>query len=112
MDVEGNVALITGGASGLGEATARHLHAAGALVLIFDRDEERAKDIVSELGSGADMVAGDAASEADGQAAVDAALSLGALRMLVACAGGGTPSERTVRRDGTPHPLGSFVDTL
>src|SRR3954471_3273905 len=112
MQVEGNVALITGGASGLGEATARHLHAAGARVLIFDRDEARAKDIVADLGGGADMLAGDAASEADGQAAVEAALTLGPLRMLVACAGGGTPSERTVRRDGTPHDLGGFVDTL
>src|SRR5438067_5865333 len=89
MQVADNVALITGGASGLGEATARHLHAAGARVLIFDRDEGRAKDIVADLGDGADMVVGDAASEADGQAAVEAALTLGPLRMLVACAGGG-----------------------
>ena len=51
MQIADNVALITGGASGLGEATARHLHAAGARVLIFDRDEGRAKDIVAAYKS-------------------------------------------------------------
>src|SRR5687768_8150254 len=99
MQLEGNAALVTGGASGLGEATARHLHQRGARVLIFDRDEARAKDIVADLGERAAYVTGDAASESDTQAAVDAAGELGPLRVLVACAGGASRSERTLRRD-------------
>lgn len=112
MDIEGNVALITGGASGLGEATARHFHSMGASVLIFDRDADRASTIVKELGSRADFVSGDARSEADTQAAVDAAAELGPLRIVVACAGGGVGGGRTVGRDGTPHPLSTFQDTV
>jgi NAD(P)-dependent dehydrogenase (short-subunit alcohol dehydrogenase family) len=112
MQIEGNVAIVTGGASGLGEATARHLHARGATVLIFDRDAARAESIVGELGARAEFVAGDATTEADTQAAVDAAGELGPLRIVVACAGGGTKSIRTVQRDGAPHPLDDFVATL
>lgn len=112
MQIEGNVALVTGGASGLGEATARHLHARGASVLIFDRDADRAKAIVGELGARAEFVAGDARSEADNQAAVDAASELGSLRIVVACAGGATGGGRTVNRDGSPHPLALFQDTI
>jgi NAD(P)-dependent dehydrogenase (short-subunit alcohol dehydrogenase family) len=112
MQIEGNVALVTGGASGLGEATARHLHALGASVVIFDRDRARAEAIAGELGARADFVAGDATSEADTQAAVDAASELGPLRVVVACAGGGTKSIRTVQRDGTPHPLADFTATI
>lgn len=112
MHIEGNVALVTGGASGLGEATARHLHAKGASVLIFDRDADRAKALVDELGERADYVSGDARSEDDTQAAVDAAAQLGPLRIVVACAGGATGGGRTVNRDGTPHPLALFQDTV
>ena len=112
MQIEGNVALVTGGASGLGEATARHFHAKGASVLIFDRDADRASTIVKELGSRADFVAGDARSEADNQAAVDAAAELGPLRIVVACAGGATGGGRTIGRDGTPHALALFQDTI
>jgi NAD(P)-dependent dehydrogenase (short-subunit alcohol dehydrogenase family) len=112
MDIEGNVALVTGGASGLGEATARHLHALGASVLVFDRDEARADAIVKELGGRADAVAGDVRSESDTQAAVNAAAELGPLRIVVACAGGATGGGRTVNRDGTPHPLALFQDTV
>jgi NAD(P)-dependent dehydrogenase (short-subunit alcohol dehydrogenase family) len=112
MQIQGNVALVTGGASGLGEATARHLHARGATVVIFDRDADRGSMIVKELGSRAELVAGDATAEADTQAAGDAARELGPLRIVVACAGGGTKSCRTVQRDGSPHPLDDFVATL
>jgi NAD(P)-dependent dehydrogenase (short-subunit alcohol dehydrogenase family) len=112
MQIEGNVALVTGGASGLGEATARHLHARGASVLIFDRDAERAAAIVAELGPRAEFVAGDATTDTDTQAAMDAAAELGALRIVVACAGGGTKSIRTVQRDGSPHPLADFRATV
>jgi NAD(P)-dependent dehydrogenase (short-subunit alcohol dehydrogenase family) len=112
MEVKGTVAVVTGGASGLGEATARHLHGLGARVLIFDRDEGRAKEIAGDLGDGASFVAGDAASEADAQDAVHAAVALGPLRVLVACAGGARKSERLLHRDGTPHDLAHFTDTI
>ena len=112
MELQQTVALVTGAASGLGEATARHLHARGARVVLFDRDGDRLAAVAQELGAGAVPVAGDATSEADTQAAVDAATREGGLRAVVACAGGATAGARTVGRDGTPHDLGLFTDTL
>ena len=112
MDIAGNVALITGGASGLGEATARHLHRRGAHVVVFDRDAGRGAAVVAELGERAAFVAGDVTSEIDAGAAVETAAATGPLRMLVACAGGVSRSERTVHRDGTPHELALFQQTV
>lgn len=112
MELQGHVALVTGAASGLGEATARRLHAAGAAVVLFDRDGDRASKVAQELGEQAVVVAGDATTEAGTSAAVEKATELGGLRLVVACAGGATAAERTVARDGTPHDLGLFVDTL
>jgi NAD(P)-dependent dehydrogenase (short-subunit alcohol dehydrogenase family) len=112
MDIAGNVALITGGASGLGEATARHLHAASAHVVLFDRDAERSKAIVAELGERASATVGDATTEEDTAAAVAHAGELGPLRILVTCAGGASRNERTVKRDGTPHSLELFRATM
>ena len=112
MDIAGNVALVTGGASGLGEATARHLHAAGAHVVLFDRDAERSKAIVAELGERASATVGDATTEEDTAAAVAHAAELGPLRILVTCAGGASRNERTVKRDGTPHSLELFRATM
>ena len=103
MQIDGNAAIVTGGASGLGEATVRHLSARGAAVVIFDRDAERGTAIASELGDRCAYVAGDVLSEADTGAAVEAAAGLGPLRILVACAGGASRSERTLGRDGTPR---------
>jgi NAD(P)-dependent dehydrogenase (short-subunit alcohol dehydrogenase family) len=111
MQIAGNVALVTGAASGLGEATARHLHGLGATVVLFDRDSERTPKIAAELGD-APHVVGDATREADVQDAADAAASAGPLRIVVACAGGATASQRTIRRDGTPHDLDLFVATM
>ncbi len=112
MDIAGNVALVTGGASGLGEATVRHLHAAGAHVVLFDRDAERAEAIAAELGERVSATVGDATTEEDTAAAVAHASELGPLRILVACAGGATRNERTVKRDGTPHSLDLFRATM
>ncbi len=97
--------LITGGASGLGAATARLLAARGAKVLIADVQAEAGEKLAAELGGG--FVKCDVTSEADGQAAVDAALALGELRGLVNCAGIG-PAMKTVGKDG-PHKLEVFV---
>src|SRR5260221_1956400 len=112
MNVDGSPALVTGGASGLGAATARHLHARGAGVVVFDRDAERAKALVAELGDRAMAAIGDVTSEEDTAAAVEAATELGGLRMVVACAGGAKASGRIIDRHGTPHDLQGFVDTV
>jgi NAD(P)-dependent dehydrogenase (short-subunit alcohol dehydrogenase family) len=112
MRVEGNVAVVTGGASGLGEATVRHLHQRGATVVIFDRDDARAAEIVRELGERAAFVGGSVLSEEDTDHAIEVATGLGAYRILVACAGGATGGGRTIDRDGNPHSLQLFSDTV
>jgi NAD(P)-dependent dehydrogenase (short-subunit alcohol dehydrogenase family) len=110
MQVTGTSAIVSGGGSGLGEATARRLAAEGAAVVVFDRSEEAAKRVATELG--ASWVAGDAASEEAVTAAIAAATEIAPLRSVVACAGGGTRSARTVGRDGTPHDLELFENTV
>ncbi len=112
MEIDDRVALVTGGGSGLGEATARHLHRLGARVVLFDLNEERIAAISAELGERAVYVAGDAIDEGDTGRAVERASTLGPLRLVVACAGGGTRAQRVVQRDGTPHDLQLFVDTM
>lgn len=112
MELDGRVALVTGGASGLGEATARHLHGRGAKVVLFDRDAERGTAIATELGDGAAFAGGDVLSEEDTNAAIAAAAELGELRAVVACAGGSRASARTLGRDGSPHDLALFTDTV
>jgi NAD(P)-dependent dehydrogenase (short-subunit alcohol dehydrogenase family) len=112
MKLNGNVALVTGGAGGLGSATARHLHSRGARIVLFDRDERGVVAIADSLGEGCVAVTGDAGSDQDMREAVDAASALGTLRMVVACAGGATASARTVQRDGSPHDLTLFIETL
>lgn len=108
MDIDSSiVALVTGGASGLGEATVRRLRGLGARVLIVDRDAERGEALASELGEGVRFARADVTSEPDVQAAVAAASELGALRVAVQCAGIGFAA-RTLARDGTPHPLDVF----
>ena len=112
MKIEGNVAIVTGGASGLGEATARHLHARGATVVLFDRDVARGSAIAAELGDRAAFVPGSVLSEEDTNHAIEVASGLGAYRILVACAGGATGSGRTIDREGKPHPLDTFQSTI
>ena len=113
MEIAGNVALVTGGASGLAKATARHLHAHGARVVILDRDGEGAKKVAAELGDGAVAIGGSILDEADLAHAIEAAQGLGPLRMCFAIAGGGVPGGgRTVNRDGSPHKLEPFAKTV
>jgi NAD(P)-dependent dehydrogenase (short-subunit alcohol dehydrogenase family) len=112
MEIAGSQALVTGGASGLGEATARHLAARGASVTIFDMNGERAAAIAAELGAGAKSAAGDVTSEADTAAAIATASADGPLRIVVACAGGARGGGRTVDRKGEPHTLELFQDTV
>ena len=108
MRFEGNVALVTGGAGGLGEATVRRLHAAGAAVVIADLSEEKGKLLADELGESARYVRTDVTDEDSTQAAIDAAQELGTLRFAVNAHGAGSPGGRTVDRDGNPHPLENF----
>ena len=101
MDPAGHGALVTGGASGLGLATAKALAARGAQVVIVDLPSSQGEAEAAALGGR--FVAGDVTSEADVTHAVDAAEDL---RVVVNCAGIG-PSHRVVGRDG-PHPLAAF----
>jgi NAD(P)-dependent dehydrogenase (short-subunit alcohol dehydrogenase family) len=108
MQIQNNVFIVTGGASGLGAATARMLAAAGGKVVIADVQAEAGAALAGELGG--QFVKCDVTSEADGKAVVDAALAMGALRGLVNCAGV-APAVKTVGKDG-PHPLDVFQRTV
>ena len=100
-------ALVTGGASGLGEATVRALVERGARVAIVDRDSERSKALAEALGEATRAYVADVADEDEVGRAVDAARSeLGELRAAVLCAGIGW-AQRTVGRDG-PADLSAF----
>ncbi|GAA3875346.1 3-hydroxyacyl-CoA dehydrogenase [Leifsonia kafniensis] len=106
MLIHGCVALVTGGASGLGLATATALHDAGAWVVLLDLPGAPGEQIVEALGGRARFIAGDVTKAADVQAAVDAASKFGPLRIVVNCAGI-APGARTVGREG-PIPLEDF----
>ena len=113
MEINGSSAIVTGGASGLGEATARKLAAEGVRVTVFDRNEERGKEVVAEIGSGANFAGGDVTEPEDCQKAVDQAADGGNLRIAVNCAGTGWVG-RVINRDGSPHDLQpfQFIQTL
>src|SRR2546423_13059300 len=107
MRIEGAAALVTGGASGLGEATVRRLTAAGAAVTIVDRDEKRADALATELGGQVRADARDVADPHQGKGAVDLAASGPPPRIPVHCARLGW-APRTVGRGGSPHDLCAF----
>ncbi len=105
LDFTGASAVVTGGASGIGEAAARQLAAIGARVVIADLNEERGTAVASELGGL--FVKCDVSSEADGLTAVGAASEMGPLRALVNSAGLGAAG-RTVDRNNDPMPQSQF----
>jgi len=105
MELNGNSAIVTGGASGLGAGTARALAAEGVRVTVFDRNEEGAKSVADEVGG--DYVGGDVTVPEDCQRAVDQAAVGGKLRIAVNCAGTGWIG-RVINRDGSPHDLAAF----
>jgi NAD(P)-dependent dehydrogenase (short-subunit alcohol dehydrogenase family) len=109
MKISGSVALVTGGASGLGAATARRLVADGAVVVLVDRDEERGKALAAQIG--ATFAKADVTDTAQVEAAVAAASQLGTLRIAVSCAGVGWAS-RTLDRTGKPHDLELFQKVI
>jgi NAD(P)-dependent dehydrogenase (short-subunit alcohol dehydrogenase family) len=107
MDIAGTVAVVTGGASGLGLATARALHGAGASVVLLDLPGSAGAEVAKGLGERAVFSPGDVTSEPDVALALDAAGEFGPLRIAVNCAGIG-PAARTVGRNG-PFPLEVFA---
>ena len=112
MARQGAAAIVTGGAGGLGSATARRLAVLGLGVVVFDRDEDKAAALAHELGPDALGVGGDTTDDDDVATAIDAARSLGPPTVLVNVAGGGVGGGRTVGRDGSPHDKASFVQTM
>ncbi len=109
MEIEGNSALVVGGASGLGAATVRQLHARGALVTIADVNAEKGQALATELGVA--FVACDVREEAQVQEAVARAAAIpGGLRIAVCCAGTGWAQKVTGSKG--PHPLLPFETIL
>jgi len=107
MDLNGTGTIVSGGASGLGEATARALAERGAKVAIADVNDEKAEALAGELGASAMAVHCDVTAEDEVKAAVDAAVeAFGSIRFAVGCAGVGWP-EKIVSRKG-PHQLLPF----
>ncbi|MEB0141039.1 MULTISPECIES: SDR family NAD(P)-dependent oxidoreductase [unclassified Undibacterium] len=105
MQIDTGVFIITGGASGLGAASARMIAANGGKVVLADVQVAAGEQLAAELGGL--FVRCDVTSEADGLAVVAAAASLGSLRGLINCAGV-APAIKTVGKDG-PHPLDVFA---
>ncbi|WP_284165033.1 3-hydroxyacyl-CoA dehydrogenase [Frigidibacter sp. SD6-1] len=111
MEISGSTILVTGGASGLGAATACALARAGAKIVIADLNEEAGRAMVAELGPAARFARTDVTSEADGKAAVALAEeAFGGLSGLVNCAGW-APGEKVLGREG-PHRLDSFARAI
>jgi NAD(P)-dependent dehydrogenase (short-subunit alcohol dehydrogenase family) len=105
MQLSGSAALVTGGASGMGEATARLLCAAGADVVILDRDAGKGEKVASDVGGR--FVPADVTDDDDVSAAVAAAAAMAPLKVCIHCAGIGW-AERTINRNGAPHSLDMF----
>jgi NAD(P)-dependent dehydrogenase (short-subunit alcohol dehydrogenase family) len=110
MEIDGTSALVAGGASGLGEATTRMLHEAGASVTIADLNSEKGEALAGELGDRAKFVEANVMEEQPVQDAVDAAAADGELRISVCCAGIGW-AQRTAGKQG-PHDLEVFSNVV
>mgnify|MGYP000986890480 CR=1 FL=1 len=105
LNLQGGSAIVTGGASGIGEAAARQLAALGAHVVVADLNAERGEAVAAEIKGV--YVKCDVSSEEDGAAAVTAAADMGPLRVLVNSAGIGWAA-RTIDRENNPAPLDAF----
>jgi len=108
MEIQGKVFIVTGGASGLGEGTARMLAANGAKVVVADMQEDKGQAVASEIGG--IFVKCDVSNEADGQASVAQATALGKLMGLINCAGI-APAEKTVGKNGA-HNLALYQKVI
>ena len=111
MQLSDTVAVVTGGASGLGEATVRNFVAGGARVAIFDMNAERGEMVARELGDGVIFHKVDVTSEEDVQAGVDATMkAFGKISANVNCAGIAV-AQKTLGKEGA-HPLALFKKTI
>jgi NAD(P)-dependent dehydrogenase (short-subunit alcohol dehydrogenase family) len=108
MQIQGGVFIVTGGASGLGAATARMIAESGGKIVLADVQAEPGQKLALELHG--KCIQCDVTSEADGKTVIQAALALGQLRGLINCAGV-APAVKTVGKDG-PHPLDIFQRTI
>lgn len=108
MDIQGKVFIVTGGASGLGEGTARMLAANGGKVVIADMQADKGQSVAQEIGGL--FMACDVSNESDGQAVVQQATALGKLMGLVNCAGI-APAEKTVGKNGA-HNLALYQKVI
>ena len=111
MNVHGTSSVVTGGASGLGLATARRLVDAGAHVVIADLASSAGEDVAAEVGEQARFVAADVRSEAEVAAALDAAEAAGPLRCVIHCAGRGG-AVRLVEKDGSAGSLELYSEVV
>jgi NAD(P)-dependent dehydrogenase (short-subunit alcohol dehydrogenase family) len=110
MDIAGSSALVTGGASGLGLATARRIIDRGGSVVIADISDEQGAKAVADLGDSARFVHADVTDEAAVASALDAAR--GPLRFVVHCAGRGGDRTRIIGKDRTPGDLATFAEVV
>jgi NAD(P)-dependent dehydrogenase (short-subunit alcohol dehydrogenase family) len=111
MDIEGAVAVVTGGASGLGLATARRLAGAGAQVVLLDLPRTDADEVVASFDGRASYAVADVTHEDQVRRAFELAGDLGPVRVVVNCAGIG-PAARVVGRDGTAAALDGFARVI
>lgn len=107
MDITGATAVVTGGASGLGLATARRLADAGAQVVLLDLPSSKGEEVAATFGGAAVFAAADVTDEVAVAAAFDAAEELGPVRVVVNCAGIATPA-RVLTREGKASPLAAY----
>ncbi len=109
MDLNDTSAIVTGGASGLGAATARRLAVDGARVVVVDLQDDLGDALATEIGGA--FVHANVTDRDQVQAAVDVAVDMGPVRVLVSCAGIAPPA-RTIDRDGVPHDLAAFQNVI
>ena len=112
MTISGSVAIVTGGAGGLGEAVVRRLHAEGVKVVIADLADSKAASLADELGESVIYSRTDVTDESSVLATIAAAAELGELRYAVIGHGGWGVAERVVNRDGSPATLSGFTKTI
>ncbi len=109
MELRDTTVIVTGGASGLGAATARRVASSGARVLIMDLQDAKGDALADELGGA--YVHADVTDESEVARAIDVAVEMGSVFGLVNCAGIGPPA-RTLNREGQPHDLGHFTKVI
>lgn len=111
MDIQAGTAVVTGGASGLGLATARRLAAAGASVVLLDLPGSAGAQVAESFGGAATFAPGDVTDEQSVRAAFGVAEAQGPVRVVVNCAGIGSPA-RVLGRDGNANPLDAFAKVV